>query len=121
MAVFLGRCREQLALLLHTIRLGVKTASFFSSCQTGDDSALSLHILDQPGHTVFAATLPASPTAFLNAVAPFRDGLVVACTCLFAWYWLADLCHEQQIPFVLGHALSMKAIHQGKAKTDKKL
>jgi transposase len=33
-------------------------------------------------------------------------------------YWLADLCAEQGIPFVLGHALSMKAIHGGKAKHD---
>jgi transposase len=37
---------------------------------------------------------------------------------MFAWYWLADLCQEQQIPFVLGHALYMKAIHGGKAKND---
>jgi hypothetical protein len=75
-------------------------------------------MLDQPGHTVLAITLPASPHAFLHAVAPFRDGLVVACECLFAWYWLADLCSDERIPFVLGHALYMKAIHGGKAKTD---
>jgi transposase len=79
---------------------------------------LSLHILDQPGQTVLAVTLAASPQAFLKAIEPCRDGLVVACECMFAWYWLADLCHEQQIPFVLGHALYMKAIHGGKAKTD---
>src|SRR6266511_4555144 len=30
--------------------------------------------------------------------------------------WLADLCAREGIPFVLGHALSMKAIHGGKAK-----
>jgi hypothetical protein len=30
---------------------------------------------------------------------------------MFAWYWLADLCHEQDILFVLGHALYLKAIH----------
>jgi transposase len=80
---------------------------------------LSLHILDATGKTVFAKTIAASPDAFRAAVAPFRDGLAVACECMFAWYWLADLCHEQQIPFVLGHALYMKAIHGGKAKTDK--
>jgi transposase len=79
---------------------------------------LSLHILDHNGQSVLAATLTASPSAFLQAIAPFRDGLVVACECMFAWYWLADLCSEQQIPFVLGHALYMKAIHGGKAKTD---
>jgi transposase len=80
---------------------------------------LSLHILDAAGNTVLAQTLPASPQAFLAAVAPFRDGLAVACECLFAWYWLADLCLEEKIPFVLGHALYLKAIHGGKAKTDK--
>ena len=38
---------------------------------------------------------------------------------LFTWYWLADLCAQEGIPFVLGHALYMKAIHGGKAKNDK--
>jgi transposase len=39
--------------------------------------------------------------------------------CIFTWYWLADLCAQNNIPFVLGHALYMKAIHGGKAKNDK--
>jgi transposase len=38
---------------------------------------------------------------------------------MFAWYWLADLCREEKIEFVLGHALYMKAVHGGKAKSDK--
>jgi transposase len=38
---------------------------------------------------------------------------------MFAWYWLADLCAQEQIAFVLGHALYMKAIHGGKAKNDR--
>jgi transposase len=62
--------------------------------------------------------MQAAPEPFLKAVAPYRDGLVVAVECLFTWYWLADLCADEGIPFVLGHALSMKAIHGGKAKTD---
>jgi transposase len=37
---------------------------------------------------------------------------------LFTWYWLADLCVQEGIPLVLGHALYMKAIHGGKAKND---
>jgi transposase len=80
---------------------------------------LAVHILDAAGQTVLEKTLAACPQAFLQAVQPFRDGLVVACECMFTWYWLADLCHEEQIPFVLGHALYMKAIHGGKTKTDK--
>ena len=42
----------------------------------------------------------------------------MAVECVFTWYWLADLCAREGIPFVLGHALSMKAIHGGKAKND---
>ena len=38
---------------------------------------------------------------------------------MFSWYWLADLCAEEKIKFVLGHALYMKAIHGGKAKNDR--
>ena len=56
---------------------------------------LSVCILDTDGTTVFHDTVGASPAAFLKAVQPFRDGLVVASECMFAWYWLADLCaHE---------------------------
>jgi len=80
---------------------------------------LYLHILDHEGKTRFERNLPARPDAFLDAVQPFRDGLVVGVECMFAWYWLADLCEEHAIPFVLGHALYMKAIHGGKSKTDK--
>src|SRR5262245_48160810 len=80
---------------------------------------LAVCILDADGTAVLHGTIAAAPAAFLKAVEPFRDGLAVACECMFAWYWLADLCQEEEIPFVLGHALYMKAIHGGKAKTDK--
>ena len=63
--------------------------------------------------------LPADPNEFLHAIKPFRKNLVVGCECMFAWYWLADLCEDQKIPFVLGHALAMKHIHGGKAKNDR--
>jgi hypothetical protein len=38
---------------------------------------------------------------------------------MFSWYWLAELCAEENIPFVPGHALYMRAIHGGKNKNDK--
>jgi transposase len=75
-------------------------------------------VLDQDGQVVYDRNLPCRPEAFLRALAPFRDGLVVGAECMFAWYWLADLCAQEGIPFVLGHALYMKAIHGGKAKND---
>jgi transposase len=63
--------------------------------------------------------MPAGPAPFLKAVAPYREDLVVCVECMFTWYWLADLCAREGIPFVLRHALYMKAIHGGKAKNDK--
>ena len=81
--------------------------------------SLYTHVLDAAGQTVLDRDLPASPAAFLDAVTPFRDGLVVGAECMFAWYWLADLCEAERIPFVLGHALYMKTIHGGKAKNDR--
>ena len=82
--------------------------------------ALFLVILDRAGQVVFARNLAATPGAFLQAVAPFREGLLVACECMHCWYWLADCCRDQHIAFVLGHAWAMKAVHGSKTKCDKK-
>ena len=75
-------------------------------------------IVNHDGEILVHRNMKAAPEPFLKAVAPSRDGLVVAVACLFTWYWLADLCPQEGIPFVLGHALSMKALHGGKAKND---
>ena len=74
-------------------------------------------ILSHDGEILLHRNMKAAPEAFLKAIAPYRDGLVVAVECIFTWYWLADLCAQQGIPFVLGHVLYMKAIHGGKAMT----
>jgi transposase len=63
--------------------------------------------------------MPAPPEALLKAIAPYRAQIVLAAECLLTWYWLAARCAAHGIPFVLGHALSMKAIHGGTAKNDK--
>ena len=76
-------------------------------------------ILNQAGEVLVHRNVKACPQAFLEIVAPYREDLVVAVECIFTWYWLADLCAEEGIDFVLGHALYMKAIHGGKAKNDK--
>jgi transposase len=76
-------------------------------------------IVNQDGEVLVHRNMKAAPDTFLKAVAPYRDGLVVAVEWMFTWYWLADLCAQEGIPFVLGHALYMKAIHGGKAKNDK--
>jgi hypothetical protein len=46
-----------------------------------------------------------SPQSFIKAIAPYREDVAVAVERIFTWYWLADLCAEENIPFVLGHAL----------------
>jgi transposase len=86
-----------------------------------DLHARSMHlcVLDQAGAVVFDRNLPARPESFLRAIAPFRDDLIVGVECMFAWYWVADLCQAENLPFALGHALYLKAIHGGKAKNDR--
>src|SRR5438876_10861597 len=75
-------------------------------------------ILSHDGDVLLHRNMPAAPEPLLKAIAPYREGLVVAVECLFTWYWLADLCAQEGMAFVLGHALSMKAMHGGKAKND---
>ena len=80
---------------------------------------LHLCVLDQQGAVVCDKNLPARPEPLLDALAPFRDDVVLAAECMFAWYWVADRCATEKIPFVLGHALYMKLIHGAKAKNDR--
>ena len=75
-------------------------------------------ILDPSGEVLVYRHMKTDPEAFLRAIAPYRPDIVVAVACLFTWYGLADLCADEESPFVLGHALDMKAIHGGKAKHD---
>ena len=75
-------------------------------------------VLNQDGDIVRHRNMQARPDTFLRTVAPYRDDLVVAVACVFTWDWLADLWAQAGMPFVLGHALSMNAMHGGKAKND---
>jgi transposase len=81
--------------------------------------SLFLCVLDRDGRQCFARNPTAAPEPFLQAVRPFRDGLVVGCECMHCWYWLADACRDHDIPFALGHALAMKAVHGSKTKCDR--
>lgn len=56
---------------------------------------------------------------FLKLVGPYRHDLTVCAECMFGWYWLADACQAAGLPFVLAHALYLKAIHGGKNKNDR--
>ncbi len=76
-------------------------------------------ILDKEGKTLIHKNINAKPEPFLKLIRPFRKDVVVGVECMFSWYWLANLCLNENIPFILGHALYMKAIHGGKTKSDK--
>ena len=75
-------------------------------------------IVDCQGKIRLHKRLRCERDALLRALEPYRSDLVVGSECIFCWYWLADLCAREQIHFVLGHALYMKAIHGAKAKND---
>jgi hypothetical protein len=76
-------------------------------------------ILSHEGEIALHRNMKAAPAPFLKAVAPDRDGLVVAVECIFTWDWLADLWAQEGLRFVLGPALYLKAIHGGKANNAK--
>jgi transposase len=76
-------------------------------------------ILDSAGEVMVHQNMRTDPEAFLKIIAPYREDIVICVECMFTWYWIADLCAAERIPFVLGHALYMKAIHGGKSKNDK--
>lgn len=81
--------------------------------------SMFLCVLDREGKKVLHRNIRTDREYFLKTLEPYREDIVVGAECMFSWYWVADLCAEQKIPFVLGHALYMKAIHGGKAKNDK--
>jgi hypothetical protein len=64
-----------------------------------------LCILNQEGESLVHRNLPAGPDPFLQAITPYREDLGVCVECIFTWYWLADLCAREGMPFVRGHAL----------------
>jgi transposase len=98
----------------------------FYQAQHGFYCGIDLHarkmyvcIVDQAGTVLVHQNLAAGPESFIRLIRPYREDLIVGCECMFAWYWLADLCRTENIPFVLGHALYMKAVHGGKTKNDR--
>jgi transposase len=76
-------------------------------------------IFNNLGKIILHKNIKTDPEIFFETIFPFLPEIVVGVECMFSWYWIADLCHEHRIPFILGHALYMKAIHGGKTKNDK--
>jgi transposase len=76
-------------------------------------------ILDQAGKILVHKNISTSPQDLLRVIEPFLPDIAITVECIFTWYWIADLCRDENIPFILGHALYMKAIHGAKTKNDK--
>ena len=76
-------------------------------------------IVDRQGKKLFHKGGRCDAEWFLRVIQPYGKSLTVAAECVSNWYWLADLCREEKIEFVLGHAQYMKSIHGGKSKSDR--
>jgi hypothetical protein len=63
--------------------------------------------------------MSAGPAPCLQAIASYREDLVVGVAWLCTWDWLADLWAHDGMPLVRGHACYRKAIHGGKAHNDR--
>lgn len=83
-------------------------------------STMYVSVCDATGKTLLHKNMKTEPHLLGRSLEPYREDIVVACECVFAWYWLADWCADENIPFVLGHALGMSAIYKAKVKDDSK-
>ena len=80
---------------------------------------LYLCILDPERNVLLHRRVSCDEDRLLAMLEPFRDDLIIGVECMFKWYWLADFCADHDIPFVLGHALDMKAVHGAKSGNDR--
>jgi transposase len=76
-------------------------------------------ILNQEGKILLHKNADVCKDTLLKFIKPYLPDIVISVECIFTWYWIADFCMKHSIPFVLGHALYMKAIHGSKTKNDK--
>jgi len=81
--------------------------------------SMSVCIVPHAGESLLHRHMQAAPDPFRKAMAPYRAGLGVAVECMFPWSWLAALCVHEGMALVLGQALSMQAMHGGKATNEK--
>jgi transposase len=76
-------------------------------------------VMDKSGKIYLRRNMKNNFDFFLKDILTFLPDLAVGVESTYNWYWLADGCHKNNIPFYLGHALYMKAISGSKKKNDK--
>ena len=99
----------------------------FYRCTTEYSCGIDLHsrqmyvcVMDQEGNKHVHTNVTGNDwDYFLSRIKPYRHDMTVCCECTFNWYWLADACASEGLPFVLAHALYLGAIHGGKNKNDR--
>jgi hypothetical protein len=79
---------------------------------------MDVGLLRQDGEVRLHRTMQARPDAVRKAIAPSRDARVIAVAGLLPWSGRADRCAPAGRPWVLGHALSLQALHGGKTTHD---
>jgi len=73
--------------------------------------------MNEKGEILFHRNMRTDFYRFKEKMKSFLPDLAVGVDSTHMYYWLADLCKEEGIPFFLGHAYYMKTIHGGKSKT----
>lgn len=76
-------------------------------------------VMDKEGNIQLHRNMRNDFKLFNTLISEYKDNLTVGVESMHSYYWLADACKEHKIPFYLGHAFYMKAIHGGKKKNDK--
>ncbi len=90
---------------------------FFCGCDMHSKSTY-FKVLDKSGHVLAKKNLPNNFDRFKKFIEPFKETVVVGAESTYNYYWLFDGCQKENIPFVLGHALYIRAIAGNKKKND---
>lgn len=82
-------------------------------------STMYLCIMDKQGNILTHRNMRNDFQLFNSLVLKYKPDISVGAESMHSYYWLADGCIQEDIPFYLGHAYYMKSIHGGKKKNDK--
>ncbi len=55
-------------------------------------------IIDNTGKKLVHQNTRSNGAYLLKLIEPYKEDIVVGVECMFAWYWLADYCKDNNIP-----------------------
>ena len=62
-------------------------------------------IINNEGKVLTHKNMEATEENLIEVIEPYRSDMALAVECIFTWYWIADLCSQIGVKFVLGHAV----------------